>query len=525
MSRYPLYNKEAREKLRKGIDYIADAVTTTLGPKGRNVAVDKKWGFPRVWHDGVSVAKEIKLPDPFEDMGAKLIREASTRTNDKAGDGTTTAMLLAQYILKEADKFPEENPQTLKEEIDKAVELVVSELDKIKIEIKDRDDIFRIAKISSANEEIGNIVADVYDKVGKKGVINVQEGTSREIQVIHSEGMELDRGYASPYFANDIDRMEAEVQNARILITDKSIFDIEEIMPFLESLAEAKVKNFAIIAKTFENNVLPILVNNHVKGVFNCIALKAPGFGDRAKAYLEDIAILTGATLIAEDTGRQLNSAKIDDAGMADVVWADKDTARIVGGKGDKAMLEARVQQIQNDIDKTNQQFDKEKLQERLAKLTGGVAVINVGADSDVEMREKKERVIDAVNASKSALEEGIVPGGGIALLKALRVLDGSSAGEKIIKKAVTAPFEKILENAGEDVEKVKKLIELLPASVRNGGYDVSTKKAGDLIQMGVIDPVKVTKSALRNASSVATMILTTEVAVSNVPSDQDKDE
>ena len=517
MNRYPLYKQEARGALRKGIDYIADAVTTTLGPKGRNVAIDKKWGFPRVLHDGVSVAKEVRLPDPFENMGAKLIREASSRTNDKAGDGTTTSMLLAQSILKEADKYSKENPQTLKEEIDQAVNLVCAELEKIKTTIKTRDDIFKVAKISSANDEIGNIVADVLTKVGPRGVVNVQEGTTRDIEIIHSEGMELDRGYASPYFATDISRMEAEVKNARIFVTDKSIFDIEEIMPLLESLGEAKVRNFVLIAKTFEGQTLPILVNNHVKGVFNCIALKSPGFGDRTKAYLEDIAILTGATLIAEDTGRTLDTAKIDDCGMADIVWADKDNARIVGGKGDRGMINARIQQIEDELSRTNSAFDKEIIQGRLAKLTGGVAVISVGADTDVEMRERKERVIDAVNASKSALEQGIVPGGGIALLTASKILKGKTNGEHILIEALKSPFNKILDNAGEDIVKIRELIDMLPDTVKNKGYDVVTKKAGNLIEMGVIDPVKVTISALRNASSVATMILTTDVDISNV--------
>src|SRR5579884_3208319 len=417
------FSEEARRSLREGIDAMADAVKTTLGPRGRHVALDKKFGAPNVTHDGVTVAKEIELEDPFQNMGAQLVKEAASKTNDKAGDGTTTATLLAQAIVNEGMKnvTAGANPMILREGIEKALAAVIAEIKAMARPVKDTD-VVRVATISAQNEEIGEKIAQAIAKVGKDGVITVEEGRGTELEVTYTEGMQFDKGYASAYFVTNADKMEAEVDNPYILITDKKISSLNELLPFLENFVKVS-KNLVIIADEIEGEALAALVVNKLKGTFNSLAVKAPGFGDRRKEMLQDIAVLTGGTVISEDTGRTLESITVEDCGRADKVWADKENTRIIGGKGEKAGITARINQIRKAIDATTSDFDREKLQERLAKLTGGVAVINVGAATEVEMKEKKERVNDAVAATKAALEEGIVPGGGVALIKARKAL------------------------------------------------------------------------------------------------------
>ncbi|HVZ58285.1 MAG TPA: chaperonin GroEL, partial [Patescibacteria group bacterium] len=417
MAKQVLYGAEARTKLKAGVDQLANAVSTTLGPKGRNVALDKKWGAPNVIHDGVSVAKEIELKDPFENMGAQLVKEAASKTADVAGDGTTTSTVLAQSIVNEGIKMitAGANPMVMRRGIEKAGEHVVSELKKMAKDIKPTD-IANVATISAGDAELGKLIADALAKVGKDGVVTVEEGRSLTTEIEYKEGMEFDKGFVSAYFVTNPEKMEAEIDNPYILITDKKISALNEMLPFLESLIKVS-KNLVIIADDIDGEALATLVLNKLKGTFNTLAIKAPGFGDRRKEMLQDIAVLTGGTVISEDTGRKLDSVTLEDCGRADKVWADKDNTRIIGGKGEKTTLTARVKQIKMAIDKTTSDFDREKLQERLAKLSGGVAVINVGAATEVELKDRKERVIDAVAATKAALEEGIVPGGSVALL------------------------------------------------------------------------------------------------------------
>lgn len=524
---------EARLLLANGVNQLANAVARTLGPKGRNVALEKKWGAPNVVHDGVTVAKEIELKDPFENMGAQMVKEAASKTNDVAGDGTTTATVIAREIVNQGFMRINEgyNPMQLKQEIDASVEKVLNELNSMRQEVKGND-IKKVATISAQNDKIGELIAQAIDKVGKDGVVTVEEGRTMEMEVIYKEGMEFDKGYVSPYFVTNSDRMEAEIEDPYILITDKKISALNEFLPFLENLVKV-TKNFVIIADDIEGEALAALIVNRLKGTFNSLAIKAPGFGDRRKEMLEDIAILTGGTVISEDTGRTLESVTVEDCGRADKVWADKENSRIIGGKGNKKAIAARVAQIKKAIEATTSEFDREKLQERLAKLTGGVAVINVGAATEIEMKERKERVIDAVAATKAALEEGVVPGGGIALFRARKILLSSSIenqagvfeiadtpGALILYNALQAPLIGILTNAGgidigETLKSVKK------AEV-NFGYNVTKRAVEDMIKNGIIDPAKVTRLALINAASVATMILTTDVLVADIPEKND---
>lgn len=528
MAKQIKYGKEARKLLKSGVDQLANAVTITLGPKGRNVALDKKWGAPNVVHDGVAVAKEIELKDPFENMGAQLVKEAASKTSDVAGDGTTTATLLAQSIINKGfDKVNTEvNPMILKVGMEKGVDEVVAKIKEMAVPVKESD-VAKVATISAQNEEIGKLIADALTKVGKDGVVTVEEGRGVEMEVEYKEGMEFDKGYASAYFVTNPDKMESEIEDPYILITDKKLSNVSEFVPFLENFVKVS-KNLVIIADEIEGEVLALLVLNKLKGTFNSLAVKAPGFGDRRKEMLEDIAILTGGTVISEDTGRKFETVTIEDCGRADKVWADKENTRIIGGKGNKTALDSRVAQIKREIQNSTSDFDKEKLQERLAKLSGGVAVINVGAATEVEMKEKKERVIDAVAATKAALEEGIVPGGGVTLLKAREVLKklattlrtgDEKVGANILYEALAEPIKKIVQNAGENPDAVLEKVE--NSKEKDFGFNVMNMEYGSMIKAGIIDPAKVTRSAVQNAVSVAMMVLTTESLVTDIPEEK----
>ena len=529
MAKQIKYAQEAQQALIEGVNKLAKAVVTTLGPKGRNVALDKKWGGPSVIHDGVTVAKEIELSDPFENMGAQMVKEAASKTNDVAGDGTTTATILAQSIINYGFKnvTAGANPMIMQVGLQKAVDAVVGEIKKMAKPVKDGD-VAKVATISAQNATIGGMIAEALNKVGKDGVVTVEEGRGVEMSIDYKEGMEFDKGYASAYFVTNPDRMEAEIDAPYILITDKKISSLQELLPFLENLIKV-TKNFVIIADDIEGEALAALVLNKLKGVFSAIAIKAPGFGDRRKEMLQDIAILTGGTVISEDTGRKLDSVTLEDCGRADKVWADKDNTRIIGGKGDPKALKARVAQIRTAIDKATSDFDREKLQERLAKLSGGVAVINVGAATEVEMKDKKERVNDAVAATKAALEEGIVAGGGVALLSARKVLeklktglnDDEKVGVDLLWKALAEPMKGIVVNAGVDAGWVVKSVEEYSGKELNYGYNVMTNSFGDLVKAGVVDPAKVTRSAVENAASVGMMVLTTEALVTDLPEEK----
>ncbi len=522
------YSKDARASLKKGVDQLANAVVTTLGPKGRNVALDKKWGAPNVVHDGVAVAKEIELKDPFENMGAQLIKEAASKTSDVAGDGTTTATLLAQSIINKGflKVNTEVNPMIMRVGMEKAAAEVVSKIKEMAVPVKDAD-VAKVATISAQDEEIGHKIAEAMEKVGKSGVVTVEEGKGLELFVDYKEGMEFDKGYASAYLVTNPEKMEAEIDDPYILITDKKISNLQELLPFLENLVKVS-KNLVIIADEIEGEALAVLVVNKLKGTFNALAVKAPGFGDRRKEMLEDIAILTGGTVISEDTGRKFDSVTIEDCGRADKVWADKENTRIIGGKGSPEKLKARVNQIKRLILETTSDFDKEKLQERLAKLSGGVAVINVGAATEIEMKEKKERVIDAVAATKAALEEGIVPGGGVALLRAratlgklaksLKVKD-EIVGVNILSESLREPIKRIVENAGGNSTAV--LVKVEASKEEDFGFNVMTMEYGSMIKAGIIDPAKVTRSAVQNAVSVAMMVLTTEALITEIPEEK----
>lgn len=522
MAKQLVFGIEARAYLVKGIDQLADAVSTTLGPKGRNVALDKKWGAPNVTHDGVTVAKDIELEDPFENMGAQLVKEASSKTNDVAGDGTTTATVLAQALVHAGMEAVDagSNPMILKTGIEKAATAVVKEIEKISKPISSHDERAQVAKISSASEQIGSMIADAMDRVGVDGVITVEEGQGLELTVEYKEGMEFDRGYASAYFVTDPSKMVATIEDPHILLTDKKISSLNELLPFLETLVKIS-KNLVIIADDIEGEALTTLVLNKLRGTLNVLAIKRPGFGDRAKEMLEDIAVLTGANVISEDTGRTLESVTVEDLGHADRVTSDKDNTIIVGGVGDKTAVDNRIKQIRQQIEATTSDFDREKLQERLAKLSGGVAVIKVGAATEVEMKEKKMRVEDAVHATKAASEEGIVPGGGVTLLQARAVLKklittgDEGTGVKIVSDALVRPFTKIIENAGMDPKTALSEVE---KAASGHGYNVLTGKIVDLVKEGVVDPAKVTRSAVQNAASVAAMILTTEALVTDIP-------
>lgn len=532
MAKKLIYSSEAREKLLSGVNQLTNAVATTLGPKGRNVALDKKWGAPNVVHDGVTVAKEIELKDAFENMGAQLVKEAASKTADVAGDGTTTATVLAQAIVEEGIKniTAGANPMLLKKGLEDACDAVVDFIkSKAKtINIKNHAEISQIAIISAGDEIIGKQVAEALQKVGKDGVVSVEEGRGLSTEIEYKEGMEFDKGYASPYFVTNPEKMEAEIEDPYILITDKKIANIQEFLPFLENFAKTS-KNLVIIADEIEGEALALLVVNKLKGVFNSLAVKAPGFGDRRKEMLEDIAVLTGGKVISEDTGTKFESVTLEDLGRADKVWSDKENTRIIGGKGSSADLNARIAQVKKQIELATSDFDKEKLQERLAKLSGGVAVINVGAATEVEMKEKKERVIDAVAATKAALEEGVVAGGGVVLLEASKVLDpkllknvagdsDQATGVNILRKALESPTRKLAENAGINGDVV---IDNINRQEAGYGLNVLTNDYVDMFKEGIIDPVKVTRSAVQNAVSVATMILTTEALVTDIPEEK----
>lgn len=532
MAKIIRYGAEARKKLLDGVDKLANAVSTTLGPKGRNVALDKKWGAPNVVHDGVTVAKEIELEDVFENMGAQLVKEAASKTADVAGDGTTTATVLAQALVKEGLKMitAGANPMMMQRGLEKASSFVVDELRKLSKKIT-LDEASSVATISAGDPSLGKLIAEALKKVGgKNGVVTVEEGKGLETTVDHKEGMQFDRGFASAYFATDTDKMLAEVEDPYILITDKKISSISELLPFLEKFVKVS-KNLVIIADEVEGEALATLVVNKLRGTFNALVVKAPGFGDRRKEMLQDIAILTGGTVISEDLGKKLENVEVEDCGRADKVVSDKENTSIIGGKGKKADIEARIAQIKREIEETTSEFDKEKLQERLAKLSGGVAVINVGAATEVEMKDRKERAIDAVAATKAALEEGIVPGGAVALLNISEKMDSEKLGKvsvdekiayDIVKKALEAPFKKLMENAGVDPGE---LLAKAKESAKEGmGFDVLSltsvdqAKPIDMVKAGIIDPLKVVRTAVQNAISVAGMILTTEALVADKP-------
>ena len=524
MAKQLLYSEEARTKLKAGVNKLANAVATTLGPKGRNVALDKKWGAPNVVHDGVTVAKEIELEDPFENMGASLVKEAASKTSDVAGDGTTTATVLAQAMVEEGIKniTAGANPMILKKGVEKATEAVVAELKKMAKKVAGPDEIEKIATISAADPAIGKLIADALQKVGPDGVVTVEEGKGLELSVEYKEGMEFDRGFVSPYFVTDPDKMQAVIEDAHILITDQKVASLSDLLQFLENFVKVS-KSLVIIADEVEGEALATLVVNKLRGTFNVLAIKAPGFGDRRKEMLEDIAALSGGTVISEDMGRKLESVTVEDLGQADRVVSDKDNTIIVGGKGNKSAIEGRIKQIRNELATTDSDFDKEKLEERLAKLSGGVAVINVGAATEVELKEKKERVDDAVHATKAAVEEGYIVGGGVALLRAARVLDklvqdGSTderIGVEIVRSALKRPLAKIAENAGADAGWVVREVEKAQGNI---GFNALSGKFEDLVQSGVIDPIKVARYALQNSASVAMMILTTETLITDLP-------
>ncbi|MEI8232177.1 MAG: chaperonin GroEL [bacterium] len=517
-----IYGDDARQKLLTGVNKLASAVVTTLGPRGRNVAIDKKWGAPNIIHDGVSVAKEIELEDAFENMGAQLVKEAASKTNDAAGDGTTTATLLAQQLVAAGMKnvTAGSNPMLMKKGIDRAVEAVVAELKKVKTDVK-KEDWVKVATISAQSETIGKKIAEALNLVGKDGVVEVEESKGFEIEIEHKDGMAFDKGYISAYFVTDSEHMESEMENPYILVTDQKVTSIQEMVPFLESFVKVS-KNLVIIADDVEGEALATLVVNKMRGTFNVLAIKAPGFGDRRKAMLEDIAILTGATVISSDLGRKLDSVTVEDLGKADKVVASKDETKIVGGKGNKKSLASRVDQLRHEADASKSEFDKEKIVERLAKLTGGVAVIKVGAASEVELKEVQERVKDAVGATKAAIEEGIVAGGGVALLRASSVLDNmksetedEAVGIKIVKGVLEQPLRWLAKNSGaDDGWVVRKVLE---NKSRSYGFNSATLEFGDMIVMGVLDPVKVTRHALQNAASVASMVLTTECLITDI--------
>ena len=525
MAKQLLYGEEARKKLKSGVDQLARAVVTTLGPKGRNVALDKAWGAPNVVHDGVTVAKEIELSDPFENMGAQLVKEAASKTNDVAGDGTTTATLLAQSIVSEGLKniAAGANPMVLKRGIEKAVDAVIAEIGELANPITSKKEKVQIATISAADPEIGQTIADALEQVGDSGVITVEESKGLELEVDYKEGMQLDKGYASPYFVTNPERMDAEINDPYILITDKKISAVNDLLPVLENLVKIS-KNLVIIADEVDGEALATLVINKLRGTFNCVAIKAPGFGDRRKEMLQDLAILTGAQVISEETGQTLESVTVDNLGRAERVVAGKDTSVIVGGKGKKREIEARVEQIRRAITESDSDFDREKLQERLAKLAGGVAVVKVGAATEVELKEKKHRVEDAVEATKAAVEEGVVPGGGVALLRVRKVLenlevsDEEKVGVDILYHALEQPIRKIVENAGADAGWIVREVEKKQGDY---GYDAEKMEFGNLTRKGIIDPAKVTRSALQNAASVAVMVLTTEALVTDEPKEE----
>ncbi|MBO6229847.1 MAG: chaperonin GroEL [Ruminiclostridium sp.] len=526
MAKQIIYGEEARKALQAGIDKLADTVKITLGPKGRNVVLDKKFGAPLITNDGVTIAKEIDLEDPFENMGAQLVKEVSTKTNDAAGDGTTTATLLAQAIVREGMKnvAAGANPMVIKSGIEKAVEASVDEIKKNAQKIKNSDDIARVATVSSSSEIVGKLIAEAMDKVSADGVITIEESKTAETYSEVVEGMQFDRGYISPYMATDGDKMIAELDDPYILITDKKISAIQDLLPLLEQIVKTG-KKLLIIAEDIEGEALTTLILNKLRGTFNCVAVKAPGFGDRRKEMLQDIAVLTGGQVITSDLGIELADATVDMLGTAKQVTVTKENTTIVDGAGKKNDIKERVSQIRNAIENTTSEFDKEKLQERLAKLAGGVAVIKVGAATEIEMKEKKLRIEDALAATKAAVEEGIVAGGGTALINAMSAvekliakLDGDEkTGAKIVLRALEEPVRQIAANAGLEGSVIIENIRNNTKNKKTYGFDAFKGEYTDMIEAGIVDPAKVTRSALQNAASVAAMVLTTESLVTDI--------
>jgi chaperonin GroEL len=527
-----VFSEEARRKLQAGMDKLAKAVITTLGPKGRNVALDRSFGSPTITHDGVTVAKEVELSDKLENMGAQLLKEAATKTNDIAGDGTTTSTLLAHSIVTEGMKnlAAGSNPMLLKQGIEAAAKAVSEELGKNAIDVTTKEEIGNVASISAQDRSIGELIADVMDKVGKDGVITVEESKTLAFETEYVEGMQFDRGYLSPYFVTNADDMEAVIEEPNLLIHDAKISAAQDLVPLLERLVQIGKRDLVIIAEDVDGEALATLVLNKLRGMVNVLAIKAPGFGDRRKAMLQDIAILTGATVISEDLGRKLDSATVDDLGKAEKVISTKDDTTIVGGAGDTGQIKGRIQQIRNEIDSSSSDYDREKLQERLAKLSGGVAIIRVGAATETELKEKKHRVEDALSATRAAVEAGIVPGGGVALINATKAIDklkmdysDAQVGVEIVRHALEVPMRKIAENAGKDgaviLENVKRYQE--EKKDNRIGYDVLSEEYIDMVDAGVIDPAKVTRGALENAASIAAMILTTEALIADEPKDE----
>jgi len=523
MAKQIIFGEEARKALKNGVDTLTDAIRVTLGPRGRPVALDKKWGAPSVLNDGVSIAKEIELPDPFENMGVQLVKQAATKTNDQCGDGTSTSTIVAQAIISEGFKniAAGADAMALKRGVDKGVEALVDELKRMSIPVAGREQVAQVAAISAIDQEIGDLIADVMEKVGKDGVITVEEGKGLQFETEYVEGMKFDRGYISPYFITNAEQMRAELEDPYILITDKKISAINDILPALEKIVQVS-KNLVIIAEDIEGESLATLVVNKLRGTLSPLALKAPGFGDRRKAMLQDIAALTGGEVISEEVGRKLDSVTIEDLGRARRVIADKDNTTIVEGKGEAKDIEARIKQIRAEIDISTSDYDKEKLQERLAKLAGGVAVIKVGGATETELKEKKHRVEDALSATRAAVEEGILPGGGVALLNALSALKklkvggDEATGVNLLKRALEEPLRCIAGNSGREGSVV---INAIKGSKPGIGYDAFKDELGvNMVERGIVDPLKVTRSALQNGASIATMILTTESLVTDIP-------
>jgi chaperonin GroEL len=518
-----LFDEAARQKILRGVELLSRAVKVTLGPKGRNVVIDKKFGSPTVTKDGVTVAKEVELPDPYENMGAQMVKEVASKTSDAAGDGTTTATVLAEAIYKEGLKnvTAGSNPVYLKRGIDKAVEAAVAELAKVSKKVSDREEIRQVATVSANwDTEIGNIIAEAMDKVGKDGTITVEEAKSIQTTLDVVEGMQFDKGYLSPYFTTNAESMEAVLEDAYVLIHEKKISSLQDLLPLLQTVAKSG-KPLLIIAEEVEGEALAALVVNKIRGTLNVCAVKAPGFGDRRKAILEDIAVLTGGRCLTEDLGIKLENVTITDLGRAKRIVVDKENTTIVEGSGKSSDIQGRVKQIRRQIDETTSDYDREKLQERLAKLAGGVAVINVGAATEAEMKEKKARVEDALHATRAAVEEGIVAGGGVALLRTAKVIDGlklegdEKIGSQIVRRAIEHPLKQLCANAGVDGGVVVKEVLGSNGSV---GYNVATDKFEDLVKAGVVDPTKVTRTALQNAASIAGLLLTTECMITEIP-------
>jgi chaperonin GroEL len=522
MAKQVIFGEEVRHSLKKGIDALADAVKVTLGPKGHCVALDKKWGAPSVIDDGVTIAKDIELPDPFENMGVQLVKEAASKTNDACGDGTTTSTILAHAIITGGFKnvAAGADSQALKRGIQKATAAIVEELKKASTEVKDKEQIAQVGTITAKDPEIGKLLAEVMEKVGKDGVITVEESKGTQYEIEYVEGMQFDRGYISAYFITNADKMEAVIEDPYILITDKKISAVADLLPALEKILQIS-KNLLIVAEDVDGEALATLVVNKLRGTINVLAIKAPGFGDRRKAMLEDLAILTGGTVISEDVGRKLDSVTVEDLGRARRVTADKDNTTIVEGKGDEAAITGRIKQIKAQMEETTSDFDREKLEERQAKLAGGVAVVKVGAATEVELKEKKHRVEDALQATKAAVEEGILPGGGVGLLSALPALDklkltgDEATGVEVVRKAISEPLRWIADNAGKDGSVIIDTVQKSPKGV---GYDAENDEFVNMVEKGIIDPTKVVRTGLENAASIAVMVLVTESLVADIP-------